>query len=173
VITVGAAMAAAALVLAPGPVTRRRIVVAALVPVAALALLIAIDLVLSGGSHLTRNLLRANNASELLELVTRRYQLAWRALTSGARPALFLAAVLASVFAWRNRRQIYGALPHPAWGAALIGGLAAGIAGALVNDSGPVLFINAVLALAGLTAFLLGRPAGERVEEPDPPLHAA
>jgi hypothetical protein len=168
VITVGAGMAVAALVLAPGPTTRRRLVLAALVPVAALALLIAIDLVLSGGSHLTRNLLRANNASELLELVTRRYQLAWGALTAGSRPALFAAAALATAFAWRNRRQVYGVLPHPAWAAALLGGLAAGIVGALSNDSGPVLFINSVVALAGVTAYLVGRPPGERAAQSNP-----
>jgi hypothetical protein len=173
VITVGAGMAVATLVLAPGPTTRRRVVLAALVPVAALALLIVIDLVLSGGSHLTRNLLRANNASELLELVTRRYQLAWGALTAGSRPALFAAAALAAVFAWRNRQRVYGVLPHPAWGAVLLGGLAAGIVGALSNDSGPVLFINAVLALAGVTAYLAGRPRDESTAEPDRPLHSA
>ena len=31
------------------------------------------------------------------------------------------------------------------WRAALVGGLAGGVGGALTNDSGPVLFINAVL----------------------------
>ena len=30
--------------------------------------------------------------------------------------------------------------------------------GALTNDSGPVLFINAVLALAAVSAYLFGRP---------------
>jgi hypothetical protein len=162
VITIGAGVAVAVLVLAPGRITRRRLLLTAVVPVAALVLLIAIDLVLSGGSHLTRNLLRADDAGELLELVTRRYQLAWRALTTGSRPVLFSAAVLAAVFAWRNREQIYGALPHRAWTAALFGGLAAGIVGALVNDSGPVLFTNAVVGLVALTAYLLGRPQSER-----------
>jgi hypothetical protein len=158
VITVGAGVAVATLVMAPGPITKRRLLLTAAVPVAALAFLIVLDLVLSGGSHLTRNLLRADNANEELELVTRRYQLAWRALTTGSRPALFLAALLAVLFAWRNRERVYGTMPHRAWTAALIGGLAAGVVGALVNDSGPVLFVNAVVALAGLTAYLLGRP---------------
>ena len=158
VITVGAGMAVATLVMAPGRVTARRLVLTAIVPVAALALLIAIDLLASGGSHLARNLVRADDASELGELVTRRYELAWQTLTSGGKPASFLAALLAVVFAWRNRERLYAALPHRAWAAALIGGLAAGVAGALTNDSGPVLFINAVIGLAGLTAYLLGRP---------------
>ncbi len=159
VITVGAAVAVATLVMLPGALSVRRIVVAALVPAAALALLVAIDLALAGGSHLARNLLRADNPSELWELVTRRYELSWRIISSGQKPAYFLGALLAVAFAWRNRERLYAALPDRAWAAALLGGLAAGVAGALTNDSGPVLFINAVIGLAGLTAYLLARPA--------------
>jgi len=159
VITVGAAVAVATLVMSPGAVSARRLVGAALVPVAALLTLTVIDLGLAGGSHLTRNLLRADNPSELWELVTRRYELSWRILSSGQKPAYFLGALLAVAFAWRNRERLFAALPHRAWAAALLGGLAAGIAGALTNDSGPVLFINAVIGLAGLTAYLLARPA--------------
>jgi hypothetical protein len=165
VLTVAAGVAAATLVLLPGAMSARRLAVAALVPVAALAFLIAIDLGLSNGSHLTRNLLRADDPSELWELVTRRYQLAWRILTSAGKPALFLASLLALAFAWRNRERLYGGLPHRGWSAALIGGLAAGVTGALTNDSGPVLLINAVLGLAGLTAYLLGRPPDEAHDE--------
>jgi hypothetical protein len=161
VITVGGGVAVATLVMLGGKVTVRRLALTALVPVAALVALIALDLGLSGGSHLTRNLLRADDASELWELVTRRYELAWRILTSANKPAYFLAALLAVAFAWRNRDRLYAALPHRAWAAALIGGLAVGVVGALANDSGPVLFINAVLGLAGLTAYLLGRPEAE------------
>ncbi len=158
VITIGAGVAVATLVMTPGPVTVRRILLTALVPVGALGVLIAIDLGLSGGSHLTRNLLRASDVGELVELVTRRYELAWRVLIGGNKPALFLGAVLAIAFAWRNRERLYGALPHRAWAAALLGGLAAGVVGMLVNDSGPVLLINAVFGLGALTAYLLGRP---------------
>ena len=161
VITIGAAVAIATLVMTPGTPTVRRLVLTALVPVGALGLLIAIDLGLSGGSHLTRNLVRASDAGELIELVTRRYELAWRVLTGGDKPALFLGAVLAIAFAWRNRQRLYGALPHRSWVAALAGGLAAGVAGMLVNDSGPVLLINAVFGLAALTAYLLGRPVAD------------
>ena len=158
VITIGAGVAVATLVMLPGAMNARRIAIAALVPVAALVFLIAIDLALSGGSHLTRNLLRADDPGELWELVTRRYELSWRILTSADKPAHFLSALLAVGFAWRNRERLYAALPHRSWAAALLGGLAAGVAGALTNDSGPVLFINAVIGLAALTAYLLGRP---------------
>jgi hypothetical protein len=179
VITVGVGVAVATLVMLPGGITRRALVVAALVPVAALALLIAIDLLASGGAHLSRNLLRAENARELWELVSRRYELAFKVLRSGRTPAYFLGAALAVWFAIRNRHLIYASLPHRAWSAALLGGLAAGIAGTLTNDSGPILLVNSVLALAGVTAYVLGstRSAGaangtgegEPGERPAPP----
>ena len=119
VITIGAGVAVATLVMTPGTRRSAGSSLTALVPVGALGVLIAIDLGLSGGSHLTRNLLRASDAGELLELVTRRYELAWRVLIGGNKPALFLGAVLAIAFAWRNRERLYGALPHRAWAAAL------------------------------------------------------
>jgi hypothetical protein len=159
VLTVAGAMAVATLVMLPGGITRRAVVIAVLTPVAALAALIAVDLALSGGSHLARNLLRAEGIGELWELVTRRYVLAFQALIRGRTPAYFLAAALAVVFAWRNREFIYGAIRHErAWQAALLGGLGAGVVGALTNDSGPVLFINAVLALGAVSGYLFGRP---------------
>ncbi|HVL31564.1 MAG TPA: hypothetical protein VM299_04960 [Solirubrobacteraceae bacterium] len=168
VITVGAGVAAAIVVLTPGAITARRLAIAALAPVAALALLVALDLGLSGGSHLARNLLRADDAGELWELVARRYELAWPIATSADRLPYFLGSLVAVAFAWRNRERLYGSLPHRAWAAALIGGLAAGVAGALTNDSGPILLINAVMGLAALTAYVLGRPddAAPALREP-------
>ena len=70
---------------------------------AAIAFLIVIDLGLSGGDHLSRNLLRTENSGELWELVSRRYELAFRVLKSGRTPAYFLGAALAVAFALRNR----------------------------------------------------------------------
>jgi hypothetical protein len=177
VITVGMGVAAATLVMLPGKITKRALVVTALVPVAAIAFLIAIDLGLSGGDHLSRNLLRTENSRELWELVSRRYELAFRVLKSGRTPAYFLGAALAVAFALRNRGWLYANLPHRSWAAVLVGGLAAGVAGTLTNDSGPILLVNAVLALAGVTAYILGgtRSRAAELEEeaeesaPSPP----
>ncbi|MDQ6915069.1 MAG: hypothetical protein M3155_04580 [Actinomycetota bacterium] len=172
VITVGLAMAAATLVMLPGGITKRAVVIALLVPVAAIGALILLDLGLSGGDHLSRNLLRAENTRELWELVSRRYELAFNILTSGRTPAYFLGCAVAVAFAIRNRRWLYGTMPHRAWTAALIGGLGAGIGGMLANDSGPVLLVNSVLALATVTAYLLAgtraRVFAERSEDPGP-----
>ncbi len=174
VLTVAGAFSVATLMMLPGGITRRSLVVAAAMPVAAIVLLIFIDLGLSGGDHLSRNLLRVENAQEVWELVARRYILAFQTLVRGRNPAYFLAAVLAVAFAWRNRALIYGALRGDrVWAAALLGGLGAGVVGALTNDSGPVLLINAVIALAAVSAYMFGRPGRTTVEEGDEPRSAA
>ena len=55
-------------------------------------------------------------------------------------------------FAFRNRASLYAAIEgQPVWVAALLGGLAAGVVGALTNDSGPILFTNAIIALAAVS----------------------
>jgi len=46
----------------------------------------------------------------------------------------------------------------PVWQAAFAGGLAAGVVGSLVEDSGPVLLVVAVFALGCVGAYLWGRP---------------
>jgi hypothetical protein len=56
-------------------------------PPGALALLIAIDLGLSGGSYLTGSLLRATDSSQRWELASRRYELAGRIVTSANNAA--------------------------------------------------------------------------------------
>jgi hypothetical protein len=71
-------------------------------------------------------------------------------------PVAFGLSVLAVAVALAYRDRIYGHLPGPAWRAALAGGLAAGIAGALTNDSGPLLFVVAVFVLGVVTAYLHG-----------------
>jgi hypothetical protein len=178
VITVGLAVAAATLVMLPGGITKRSVIVALLVPVAAIGGLILLDLGLSGGDHLSRNLLRTENSRELWELVARRYELAFRVLKSGRTPAYFLGVVLAVLFAIRNRRWLYGESPHRAWIAVMVGGLGAGIGGMLANDSGPILLVNSVVALATVTAYLLAgtrarvltqQPAAPAPGPPPPP----
>ena len=50
----------------------------------------------------------------------------------------------------------------PGWTAAFAGGLTAGVVGALVEDSGPLLLVGAMLALACIAAYLHGRPPAAR-----------
>jgi hypothetical protein len=158
VITVSAGAAVATLVVRPRGVTRRALAVAALVPAAAVGLLALLDLVTGASSHFARSVLQAEGGASLSEVVTRRYDFALQALGRGLMPLTTTAALLAVVAGFAYRDRLYGRLPGPAWRAALAGGLAAGIVGALTNDSGPLLFVGAVFALAVVTAYLQGVP---------------
>jgi hypothetical protein len=163
VITLGAGVAVATLLMLPGRLSRRRVVVAALVPLAALAALAAIDLATGGNGHFTRAVLRADSTDALRDVVERRYTLAFNVLTRGAMPFATILAALAVGYAVRYRDRIYAPLRgSPSWHAALIGGLTAAIVGALSNDSGPLLFVYGVLILASATAYVRGAPALER-----------
>jgi hypothetical protein len=160
VITVGAGVAAATLLMLPGRPSRRRVAVAVLVPPAALVALAALELATGGNGHFTRTILHADSAGSLWDVVVRRYTLAFKVFTFGAMPVLTVVAALAVAYALRHRERIYAPLRgSPAWKAALVGGLTASIAGALTNDSGPMLFIFGVFILACATAYVRGAPS--------------
>jgi hypothetical protein len=143
----------------PGRPSRRRIALAALVPVAAVAALAVLELATGGNGHFTRTILHADSAGSLWDVVVRRYRLAFNVLTQGAMPLITFIAALGVAYALRYRERIYAPLHgSPAWRAALIGGLTGSIAGALTNDSGPVLFVFGVFLLACATAYVRGAP---------------
>jgi len=159
VITIGAGIAAATLLMLPGTLSRRRLLLAAAVPVAALAALAALDLATGGNGHFTRTILQADSAGSLWDVVTRRYTLAFNVLKTGAMPFVTLVALLGAVYAVRHRRRIFAPLgAAPSWRAGLIGGLTASVAGALFNDSGPMLLAFGVFVLACATAYIRGDP---------------
>lgn len=160
VITISAGAAVAALLSLPGGVTRAGILVAACVPILAVGLLALLELATGASSHFARNVLEVGGGASVPEILTRRYDLAGQALLRGLMPlttALAAAAVICGLLA---RRRLYGAIPGPAWRAALAGGLTAGLVGAVANDSGPLLFIVATFVLAVATAYLHGGPLG-------------
>lgn len=160
VITVGAGITAAALVMLPGRPSRPLIALAALVPVAALVALALLDLATGGDGHFTRTVLQADSAGSLWDVVARRYTLAFNVFTVGAMPFLVVVGALAVAYALRHRERVYAPLRgSPSWRAALIGGLTASIVGALFNDSGPLLFAFGVFVLACATAYVRGDPA--------------
>jgi hypothetical protein len=161
VVTISAAFAVAGLAARSVRPRPALLLAIAAVPVAAVGLLIAADLVFGGGGHLANNLTRASGGRELWELVARRYELAFGVLVDPANAVALGIACLVVVFAYRNRRTLLPAElapPGRAWTAALVGGLAGGVAGALSNDSGPILLVNAVVALGAVAAYLRGRP---------------
>ncbi len=166
VITIGAGIAVATLLMLPGTLSRRRLLLAAAVPAGALVALAALDLATGGNGHFTRTILQADSAGSLWDVVTRRYTLAFNVLKTGAMPFLTLLALLGAGYAVRHRRRIFAPLgAAPSWRAALIGGLTASVAGALFNDSGPLLLAFGVFILACVTAYVRGDPRLAAEEE--------
>jgi len=162
VILVSAGTAVATVMLLPGALTRRRALIALIAPVLGLVALTALDLATAHGTgHYTGSILNARSAGDLRDVIVRRYTAAWDELGNGAMPVAAAIAVLcAALGVHRRERLLTPVADDPAWLAALCGGLAAGVVGALVEDSGPVLLVVAVFALGYVLAYLWGRPAG-------------
>lgn len=168
VITVGAGAGLATVLALPGRLTARRIAAVVAVPVLAVGALALLDLATGGDGHFTRTVLRGGDGEDLGEILQRRYELAWNNLRAGIMP--LLAALSIALIAWGvwRRDRLLARLPGAdAWGAALAGGAAAGVVGALTNDSGPILLVFATFATGWLAAYLHGgRP--NRAEPIDP-----
>jgi len=169
VMLVCAGTAVATVMLLPGRVNRRRALAALAAPVLGLALLALVDLATAhGAGHFTGSVLDARSAGDVEDLIERRYGAAWGELRNGLMPFATASALLLCAVAIRRRERLLAPVDcDPGWLAALAGGLTAGIVGALVEDSGPVLFVVASSALACVLAYLCGRPLTPR--SPDTP----
>jgi hypothetical protein len=168
VITLGAGAAGAVLAALGGRLTRRRLVLAALVPVAALAGLVALDLATNGGAHLTRTVVHGNGSGEVLDIIRRRLRISFNGLSTPSVAIVCALGVVGCVVAIRRRERVYATLrDQPAFMAGIWGGFWATVIGALSNDSGPVIFALGVLGLLFATGYAWGRPlqvgAAERV----------
>jgi hypothetical protein len=180
VILVGAGFAVATVLLAPlpssGGLTRGRALIVLASPLVALAALALIDLATAHGTgHFTGSILHARSPGDLRDVIVRRYTAAWDELKNHAMPAATAVALLYAGFGVRHRERLLATVGgDPAWLAALAGGLAAGVVGALVEDSGPVLLVVAVFTLGCVASYLWGRPAAPPAElEPDGRARAA
>jgi hypothetical protein len=160
VILVSFAFALATVMLLPGVLTRRRALIVLLSPVAGLVALATLDLAAAHGSgHFTGSVLDARSAGELRDVIVRRYDGAWDELKNHAMPVATVIALAAAALGIRRRARLLAPVAgDPAWLAALAGGLAAGVLGALVEDSGPVLLVVALFALGCVLAYLWGKP---------------
>jgi hypothetical protein len=162
VILVCAGTAVAAIMLAPEASTRRRALLLVAAPVAGLVLLAAIDLATAHGSgHFTGSVLHARSAGDVRDILVRRYKAAWGELHNHAMPVATALALGCAVVGVRERSRLLAPVEgDQLWLAALSGGLAAGVIGALVEDSGPVLLVVAVFALGMVLSYLWARPPG-------------
>ena len=112
-----------------------------------------------GAGHFTGSVLDAGSAGELRDIIVRRYGAAWDELKDHMMPVATAVALAYAAFGVRRRERLLAPVGgDPAWLAALAGGLSAGVIGALVEDSGPVLLLVAVLALGCVLSYLWGRP---------------
>lgn len=160
VILVCASFALATVMLLPGAVTRRRALVVLISPVVGLVALAGIDLATAhGAGHFTGSVLHARSAGDVRDIIVRRYKAAWDELKNHAMPVATLLALGAGAWGLHSRRRLLAPVGgDPGWLAAFAGGLAAGVVGALVEDSGPVLLVVAVFALVCLAAYLWAPP---------------
>jgi hypothetical protein len=94
------------------------------------------------------------------DIIVRRYGAAWDELREDTMPvATALALIWAAVAVHRRVLLLAPVGGDPAWFAAICGGLAAGVVGSLVEDSGPVLLLVAVVALGCVLSYLWAGPA--------------
>lgn len=164
-ILVSSGTAVATALLLPGTITRRRVALTLATPAVALGCLAAIDVATAhGAGQLNGSVLHASSGRELWDIVVRRYGAAWVELGHGTMPyatALALGACVLGVI-WRRRLLAPLGSADAVFAAALAGGLTAGVVGALVEDSGPVLLVLATLTLACVLAYLQGKPESVR-----------
>lgn len=160
VILVSAGTAVACAMLLPGALSRRRALLVIAAPVIGLAALALLDLATAhGGGHFTGSILHARSAGDLRDVIVRRYGAAWDELRNRLMPFATALALGAGVLVVRHRQRLCSPLGgDPAWVAALCGGFAAGLIGALSEDSGPVLLVVAVGALGCVLAYVWGKP---------------
>src|SRR5439155_25311799 len=105
VITLGAGAAGAVLAALGGRLTKRRLVLAALVPVAALVGLVALDLATNGGAHLTRTVVHGNGSGEVLDVVRRRLRISFNGLSTPSVAIVCSMGIVGCVVAVRRRER--------------------------------------------------------------------
>ncbi|HEX3512084.1 MAG TPA: hypothetical protein VHT27_13405 [Solirubrobacteraceae bacterium] len=149
-VLVCAAFALACVIITPTGAQRRAALAvlvcggAALVPLLALAL--------------PHGILHAHSWGAAEDVLDRRYGAAWRELLDPGMAAATLLAAAAALLAIRERARLLAPLAgSPAAAAAFAGALLGGLVGALVEDSGPLLLVEAVAVLACASAYLHAR----------------
>jgi hypothetical protein len=160
VILVSAGTAVATVMLLPGALNRKRVLIVMAAPVLGLIALAAIDLATAHGSgHFTGSVLDARSPGDIRDIIVRRYGAAWDELKNHLMPVATALALIASFIAVRRRDRVLAPVASdPVWLAAFAGGLTSGVIGALTEDSGPVLLVVAVFALGCVLSYLWADP---------------
>jgi hypothetical protein len=122
-----------------------------------------LDVVTSGGAHLTRTVLHNNGVGDLLDIVKRREIISVSGLKRLSTLLTVLLGAVLFVVAVRRREQIFEPLrEYPAFMAGIWGAFFATVIGSLANDSGPLMFEVGFLLLLMATGYARSRPVRER-----------
>ncbi|MBI4896969.1 MAG: hypothetical protein HY827_01210 [Actinobacteria bacterium] len=173
VVMVAAGFGTAALYVARVKLTVGRLALLAALPVAALALIALLDAVTGGESHLTRTFQDANGPGDILTVVFRRFRSSVQGAQAGGVWAIVLVAFGMLIWGWVKRERLLAPLVGPGedaaarrpYRAALSGGVAATVIGALANDSGPAIMIIGTIYLGTGVLYLRGRPDSDKLVE--------
>ncbi|MFL5909542.1 MAG: hypothetical protein ACJ768_03085 [Gaiellaceae bacterium] len=164
VITLGAGAGGAVIASLGGRPSRRAVLIACAVPLLGILGLIGLDVVTSGGAHLTRTVLHNNGVGDLLDIVKRREIISVTGLKRISTLLTVLLGVALMVFAIRRRDEVFEPLrEYPAFMAGIWGAFFATVLGALGNDSGPLIFEVGFLMLLMATGYARSRPIPARV----------
>ena len=116
-------------------------------------------MVTGGDAHLTRSVLAADSAGELVDVAERRFDISWDSLKKGTTPLSVTLFALALAYGVVRRREVFRELNGDrAFAAGMWGALAATVVGALANDSGPTIFLIGATALVLAAAYVKGKP---------------
>jgi hypothetical protein len=159
VLGVGGATAA---VLALGLERRRAMLVVAGGAAAALGALLLVDLAL-GGAHLSRSVLGAGEAGDLVDVLDRRLTLMTNTFINPVYPVLLVIAVLVLAAGFVRRRAVLSWFGR-GWAArgGFLGAVAGVLVGTFANDSGSVLLVIGTIYLGASIAFFWATPAPGR-----------
>jgi hypothetical protein len=146
----GAAVAAALLAGRP-----RLALLAFALPIPALALLSAADLITGANAHLTRTVLDAKSGGDILAVFGHRLREAGESFGHTVLLAGLPIVIAAAAIAWLRRDRLAAWLRGlPAMRAGLLGALAATLVGTLANDSGALLLEIGGIYLLVFAAFV-------------------
>jgi hypothetical protein len=162
-IVLGAGGATAA-VLALGIERRKAIALVAGGAVVALGALLLIDVAL-GGAHLSRTVLGAGEAGDIIDVLDRRISLMVGTFTNPVYPELLVAGLLLLIAGFAGRRALLEWFGD-AWPArcGFLGAVAGILLGTLANDSGSVLLVLGTIYLGASAACVWGMNLGRRDE---------
>jgi hypothetical protein len=154
VLPAGAAVAAA---VALG--SRRALALVLVVPFACLAALVAADVALGGGAHLTRSVLDAGGFDQAGDVVERRVRLAADSFTRTPNLPFLALTLIAIALGVYHRDRVLGWFRERSALAGVLGAAGATVIGTFTNDSGVVLLILGTTYIVAAVGFAWSRLA--------------